>query len=1057
MKKVLSILLSIILAMSVVYIPVFANDLSIEITGTKTSTEAEFLLKIVNNGEKSADLKVYVASYNTDGTLNEAKTHKISVEPNIRQAFSFTAPLKGGNAKIFVWDGLLKPSSPLFTSDECVEAEKLNPKKINITTSDVWASYEPEAEAGYVATNTVDGDLNTKWTVSGATSENPHWVTAYLGGEFVLSKIGIAFGLGIEREYIYSVAASQDGENFTYLTGKKTSEKTNSIQYVSLPPVKAKYVRLYVYGRTDNGSWTQVTEIEAFGAKDNKGVLLMENAQSENWNISAMDERTYTDYKPTLGEKLYAENTADTLFLYDDVDRNGIVSGEKITASTVTASQIPEANNTPENTLDGDASTIWTAKNVSDTNTAYLTLDLGDSFYLTKAGIGFDMGNSRKYAFDISTSLDNRNFVTVVEKRTSNATNDIQYFEFAQIQARYVKYTFYQRTDSNNNGWIRISEVEAYGNSEPIEGAGGVLAQKRLTIPQERGNFEISFDVNLSGNVYFSGISITDDTVTGGADLDNYAALQLRFENDGDRVRISRIKSNYFNEGSPIWLFENTFAKDEDIHFDILVSPQDRTIAITASDTSVSETQVVYFNYADDELTRNTSWTWLEAKNIVFNTGAGAKAEMTVSNFNLRQSDRERDNLTGTDPVNGIVRLEAVRTSDYPTSSGDYYGRYVYHNGEDAILSVAADKDPAITRFVERRGLVGCGVSFEAVTKPGYYIVMEDDAFYLKKIEHNGIFYARATFIKEEVENVGYYSGKTYSYKTYLQRKNEDKFLYDTTTDKKTGDLKPWKIYSAAQGSFYLKSEATEYVCDNFLGNSISSQWWTNYPWKGNNPTNDSYNHSALITKNNVIVENGELFLKATKIASNAWPQDKNGETGIDYNGDYGKNWTKWKGYVGVVSIQNKVYNKNCYIEGSFKQPESSIGYWNAFWLSGRDSWPPEIDIFETLSSSYGANAWHTAIHGEGNKNNLFGKSSKDGINVTTGYHTFAMDWGYDYIKFYVDGKCFQRTHNNATLNFQKNVRLILNTGIGGWEKEPDDTMVWDDGMRCKYIRSFQY
>ena len=28
---------------------------------------------------------------------------------------------------------------------------------------------------------------------------------------------------------------------------------------------------------------------------------------------------------------------------------------------------------------------------------------------------------------------------------------------------------------------------------------------------------------------------------------------------------------------------------------------------------------------------------------------------------------------------------------------------------------------------------------------------------------------------------------------------------------------------------------------------------------------------------------------------------------------------------------------------------------------------------------------------------------------------------------------------------------------IGGWEAEPDSTMIWDDGMRVKWIRSFQY
>ena len=66
------------------------------------------------------------------------------------------------------------------------------------------------------------------------------------------------------------------------------------------------------------------------------------------------------------------------------------------------------------------------------------------------------------------------------------------------------------------------------------------------------------------------------------------------------------------------------------------------------------------------------------------------------------------------------------------------------------------------------------------------------------------------------------------------------------------------------------------------------------------------------------------------------------------------------------------------------------------------------------------------------------------------------MDWGYDYIKFYLNGNLYASTQNDTSLAFQKNMRLIINTGIGGWENEPDDTMVWD-GLRCQFIRSFQY
>lgn len=1050
MKKFFAVILGFVMIISLISIPASASELDVAIRGIKNQKEALFSVVVTNTGAGNDSVKVYVASYNSDGTLNSAKSYTETV-PVGKNAFSYSADVSGGKAaKIFVWESGLRPISPSLTSTECDFMES-DEEKISVTTADAFASYVPEVQNG--AGNVVDGSLDTKWTVSGASEENPENITVFLGDDYILSRVGVAFGEGNTRSHIFTISASEDGENFTTIVQQTTNNSTTAIQHYAVAPVRARYVRLNVMGRTDGGAWTQVTEMEFYGYEDKAGTVLMENP--DNWSISAMDEMTYNYYKPTLGEKLYAEESAEGILLYDDVDRSGDALGDKIEIKNVTASQTPEQTNHHNNTIDSDASTIWTAKNVTDELPATLVADLGENYYLTQAGIGFNLGNERTYSFEIAVSEDNKNYITVVSKRTSASTQEVQYFDFPLSYARYVKYIFYQRTDAANNGWVRISEIEAYGSSTPIDGAGGVLAQKVLTLPVDRGDYEIEFDLTATGNVYYNGVSITDGVVTGGADIDNYAALQLRFDNDGEKIRINRMTSNYFNEGSPVSLFDSTFNKGEKIHFEIKVSPMDRKFYITASDSEVEETQAVYFSNADVELTRNTTWTWLEADTLVFNTGAGSKSETMVSDVTVRLIDREKGALSGAAPANGIVRLEAVRLESYPTSSGDYYGRYVYHNGADNMLSVAADKNPAITRFVERRGLIGTGVSLEAATLPGYYIVAESDAFYLKKIENTGDFYARATFYKDEAENVGYYTGNTYSYRTYLQRDNEDKFLYDTTSDKKTGTLKPWKKWAEAQGVFYLRSEASEYVADNFYGNSISSQWWTNYPWKSNNPTKDSYNHSGLITKNNVIVENGELLLKATKISG--WPTNLSGDTGIDYGGDYGKNWERWKGYVGVISIQNKVYNKQCFIEGSFKQPESPIGYWNAFWLTGRDSWPPEIDIFETLSSSYGATAWHTAIHGQNDTNNLFGKSSKDGINVTTGYHTFSMDWGYDYIKFYIDGKLFQRTHNNATLNFQKNLRLILNTGVGGWEAEPDDSMVWDDGLRCKYVRSFMY
>ena len=1052
MKKVLSIVLVIVMILSVVTIPASANDVSVKVNGKRTNAAAVFSVELHNAGASDEQVSIYLATFEADTSFKNVEKYIIDIAAESREYLTYTADISQGAARLFIWDGML-PLARL-SSDDCEVVESLEGEKIDIGADDVWAS---NIDSTNPAANAVDQDAGTGWVVASASDDAPESITAYLGGDYILSQFSISFTGTCD----YAVACSEDGENFTEL---KAATSTGNETF-SVSQLRARYVRLTVFEATT------VNELSVYGFEDNVGAILMSKEDMENdWHISVMDEMTYTDYIPLMGSKLYAEAEGNSLVLYDAVGRDGTVDGEKLAISSVTASQEPESANAAANVLDGDAATIWTASGVTDAAPATLVLDLGGTNNVSSVGIAFGNGSSRTYTYSVAVSTNKSSYTEVVSKTTAKSTDDIQKAYFTSTSARYIKLTFYARVDSSNNGWIRVSEVEAYGGDAPVEGAGGVLAQKSLDIPASRGDYEITFDLEVPSaieseatNAFYSGISLTDGIISGGADLDNFTAIQIKLDNDGEKLAIKQMVSDYFNEGSPVALFENTFKKDEKVSFSMLVSPLNRCCFVTVSDSNVTETQAVYFSYSDAELTRNVGWSGYEANTIVFNTGAGAKNQMTITDFELRQVDRNIGTLSGADPINGIVRLEATRLSSYPTS-GTAYGRYVYHNGADGIISVAANKNPAITRFVERRGLMGTGVSFESVTMPGYFIVAEmGDSYYLKKFKNTGDFLASATFYKEEAENVGYYTGSTYIYRSYLTAANSDatameaKYLYDTTSDYITGDMKPWKMWTQAQGTFYLRSEGIAYVSDNFNGNSLNGQWWTNYPWKSNNPTNDSYNFTALITKNNVIVENGELLLKATKIDENAWTTDTNGETGKQYNGDFGRtDWKKWQGYVGVVSVQNKVYNKQCYVEGRFKDPDSPIGYWNAFWLTGRDSWPPEIDIFETLSSKYGHYAWHTALHGEGDSDNRFGKITS-GTNIATGYNTWSMDWGYDYIKFYLNGNLFASTQNDTSLAFQTNMRLIMNTGIGGWENEPDDTMVWDDGLRCQYIRSFQY
>ena len=371
---------------------------------------------------------------------------------------------------------------------------------------------------------------------------------------------------------------------------------------------------------------------------------------------------TYTDYNPTLGDKLYAEATDDGLVLYDAVGRDGVVDGDELSISSVTASQEPESANAAANVLDDDAATIWTASGVTDAAPATLVLDLGSTQKVSSVGIAFGNGSSRTYTYSVATSTNNSTYTEVVAKKTSKSTDDIQKAYFAGVNARYIKLTFYARVDSSNNGWIRVGTVKAFGGDAVVEGAGGILAQKELSLPSDNGDYEITFGLEVPATIdggdtngFYSGITLVDGITTGGADLDNHTAIQIRLDNNGSELAIKQMTSNYFNEGSPANLFENTFKKGEKLDFSLLVSPTNRSCFITVSDSEKTETQIMYFSYSDAELVRNRAWAYTAPNVIAFNTGAGAKNQMTITDLELRAVDRNTGTLGGVDPTHGIV------------------------------------------------------------------------------------------------------------------------------------------------------------------------------------------------------------------------------------------------------------------------------------------------------------------------------------------------------------------------------------------------------------------
>lgn len=126
--------------------------------------------------------------------------------------------------------------------------------------------------------------------------------------------------------------------------------------------------------------------------------------------------------------------------------------------------------------------------------------------------------------------------------------------------------------------------------------------------------------------------------------------------------------------------------------------------------------------------------------------------------------------------------------------------------------------------------------------------------------------------------------------------------------------------------------------------------------------------------------------------------------------------------------------------EARIKTP-TGPGLWPAFWMLGANidtkPWPQcgEIDIMEQRGQQ--PSITHGTIHGPGySGGNSIGKAYAltDG-RFDTDYHIYAVEWGADYIDFFVDNFLYQRLTPNDVPGewvYNQPFYILLNVAVGG-------------------------
>ncbi len=154
--------------------------------------------------------------------------------------------------------------------------------------------------------------------------------------------------------------------------------------------------------------------------------------------------------------------------------------------------------------------------------------------------------------------------------------------------------------------------------------------------------------------------------------------------------------------------------------------------------------------------------------------------------------------------------------------------------------------------------------------------------------------------------------------------------------------------------------------------------------------------------------------------------------------------------------------------EARIKIPKGQ-GMWSAFWMLGDNfdkvGWAKcgEIDIMENIGRE--PKTIHGTVHGPGYEGaNGIGTSYQlpNTPIFADDFHIYAVEWKKNEIKWFVDGKLYQKLTPKSLPKGKKWVYdhpffMLLNLAIGGnWGGEPDEKTVFPQEMQIDYVRVYK-
>ncbi|MBT8084717.1 MAG: family 16 glycosylhydrolase, partial [Woeseia sp.] len=178
------------------------------------------------------------------------------------------------------------------------------------------------------------------------------------------------------------------------------------------------------------------------------------------------------------------------------------------------------------------------------------------------------------------------------------------------------------------------------------------------------------------------------------------------------------------------------------------------------------------------------------------------------------------------------------------------------------------------------------------------------------------------------------------------------------------------------------------------------------------------------------------------------------------------------------INTEDRFAFKYGRIEASIKLPAGQ-GLWPAFWMLSQDSdylcggvpcvWAAigEIDIVEAVNlDGTGGNEIFATLHygGEFPNNTSSGDTFTPAVDVTDDFHTYAIEWDEDEIRWYFDNQIYltQNSWFSTADNqpypapFNQNFHILLNLAVGGdFPGAPNGTTPFPATMAVDWVRVY--